>query len=176
MRPNNFGITFLLVILVLFATLGHSSGASLTAKLGKPKYFGRQKRHLQQKMDLDDPRNLRTLTSDKELVTSLTLPHAREVSSAKDVTISVREPKSMPGRDVASRVRNIIAEQLDVDIGQIDDNASLIEDLGADSLGLVELILAIEEEFECDIPDEDAEQIKTVIDLINYVKRGCLGG
>jgi acyl carrier protein len=74
------------------------------------------------------------------------------------------------GRDITAEVKRIIKEQLDVDDKDIKPEASFIEDLGADSLGLVELVLAFEEAFEIDIPDEDTEKIRTVKDAIDYVE------
>ena len=70
---------------------------------------------------------------------------------------------------VADRVRAIIAEQLGVKLEEVTDSASFIEDLGADSLDTVELVMALEEEFETEIPDEDAEKITTVQQAIDYV-------
>ena len=74
------------------------------------------------------------------------------------------------GRDITAEVKRIIKEQLDVDEKEISLESSFIDDLGADSLGLVELVLAFEEAFEIDIPDEDTESIKTVKDAINYIE------
>ena len=74
------------------------------------------------------------------------------------------------GRDITADVKRIIKEQLDVDEKDIKPEATFIEDLGADSLGLAELVLAFEEAFEIDIPDEDTEKIKTVQDAIDYVQ------
>ena len=71
---------------------------------------------------------------------------------------------------VEQRVREIICEQLGVSEDQVTPQASFIEDLGADSLDNVELVMALEEEFECEIPDEDAEKITTVQQAIDYVK------
>lgn len=68
------------------------------------------------------------------------------------------------------RVKGIIVEQLDVEEEQVTPEASFIDDLGADSLDTVELIMAIEEEFDVEIPDEEAEKIITVKDAISYVK------
>ena len=67
------------------------------------------------------------------------------------------------------KITKIIAEQLQVDEGQITSDSSFMDDLGADSLDTVELIMAFEEEFEIEIPDSDAEQMKTVQDAINYL-------
>ena len=72
-------------------------------------------------------------------------------------------------QDIASEVKRIIKEQLDVEEKDIKPESTFIEDLGADSLGLVELVLAFEEAFEIDIPDEDTEKIKTVQDAVDYV-------
>lgn len=74
------------------------------------------------------------------------------------------------GRDITAEVKKIIKEQLDVDEKDIKPEATFVDDLGADSLGTVELVLAFEEAFEIDIPDEDAEKIRTVQDAINYIQ------
>ncbi len=71
---------------------------------------------------------------------------------------------------VEDKVRKIIAEKLGVDLEEVVPEASFVDDLGADSLDLVELIMSMEEEFDTDIPDEDAEKIQTVKDAYNYVK------
>lgn len=76
----------------------------------------------------------------------------------------------MADRDIDSEVKRIIKEQLDVEEKDIKPESTFIDDLGADSLGLVELVLAFEEAFEIDIPDEDTEKIRTVEDAINYIK------
>ena len=70
---------------------------------------------------------------------------------------------------VEQKVKNIIADQLGVGEDEIKITSSFIEDLGADSLDIVELVMAMEEEFEVEIPDEEAENIKTVQDAVNYV-------
>ena len=75
------------------------------------------------------------------------------------------------GTDIPAEVKRIIKEQLDVDETQIKPEASFIDDLGADSLGLVELVLAFEETFHFDIPDEDTEKIRTVADAIKYIEQ-----
>ena len=72
--------------------------------------------------------------------------------------------------DIPSEVKRIIKEQLDVDEKDIKPESSFIDDLGADSLGLVELVLAFEEAFEIDIPDEDTEKIRSVQDAIAYIE------
>ena len=71
---------------------------------------------------------------------------------------------------IAERVKQIIVEQLGVDEGQVEDNASFVDDLGADSLDIVELVMAFEEAFELEIPDEDAEKITTVKDAVEYIE------
>ncbi|MDP2645821.1 MAG: acyl carrier protein [Desulfobacterales bacterium] len=70
---------------------------------------------------------------------------------------------------VEDKVKKIIAEKLSVDIEEVVPEASFADDLGADSLDLVELIMSMEEEFEIDISDEDAEKLATVQDAINYI-------
>ncbi len=72
--------------------------------------------------------------------------------------------------DVATRVRKIVVEHLGVDEDKVTDNASFIDDLGADSLDTVELVMAFEEEFGCEIPDDAAEKILTVKNAIDYVQ------
>lgn len=71
---------------------------------------------------------------------------------------------------IEDQVRGIIAEQLGAKADEIKDDASFVDDLGADSLDTVELVMALEEEFETEIPDEDAEKITTVQEAIDYVK------
>ena len=71
---------------------------------------------------------------------------------------------------VAEKVKQIIVEQLGVDEGQVDPSASFVDDLGADSLDIVELVMAFEEAFDLDIPDEDAEKIKTVKDAVDCIE------
>jgi acyl carrier protein len=70
---------------------------------------------------------------------------------------------------VEERVKKIIVEKLSVDMEEVVPEASFVDDLGADSLDLVELIMSMEEEFDTDISDEDAEQITTVKDAIDYI-------
>lgn len=72
--------------------------------------------------------------------------------------------------ETLDRIKQIIADQLGIDEDQVVPEASFIDDLGADSLDIVELIMAFEEEFDMEIPDEDAEKIKTVQDAIDYIK------
>ena len=74
-------------------------------------------------------------------------------------------------QDIASEVKRIIKEQLDVEEKDIKPESTFIEDLGADSLGLVELVLAFEEAFEIDIPDEDTEKIRSVQDAVDYIEK-----
>jgi acyl carrier protein len=72
--------------------------------------------------------------------------------------------------EIADKVKEIVCQQLDVDKASITDTSAFIDDLGADSLAIVELVLAFEEQFEIDIPDEDTEKIRTVGDAIKYVE------
>ncbi|MBA5247976.1 MAG: acyl carrier protein [Gammaproteobacteria bacterium] len=71
---------------------------------------------------------------------------------------------------IEDRVKAVVAEQLDAS-GDIDNNASFIDDLGADSLDTVELVMSLEEEFDCEIPDDEAEKITTVQQAIDYVNK-----
>ncbi len=72
--------------------------------------------------------------------------------------------------DITAKIKAIIAESLGVDINEVTDNASFVNDLGADSLDTVELIMALEEQFGIEIPDEDAEKMQTVGQAIEYIK------
>lgn len=74
--------------------------------------------------------------------------------------------------NVEEKVKEIICEQLNVSEEDVVPGASFVDDLGADSLDQVELIMAMEEEFDLSIPDEDAEKITTVKDAITYIKKG----
>lgn len=71
---------------------------------------------------------------------------------------------------IEEKVRKLIAEKLEVDASEVVPQASLIDDLGADSLALVELIMTMEEEFDIEVPDDDAERLVTVENAINYIK------
>ena len=73
--------------------------------------------------------------------------------------------------DTAERVKKIVVEHLNVDAEKVTDNASFIEDLGADSLDTVELVMAFEEEFGIEIPDDAAESIVTVGDAVKYIDK-----
>ncbi|HEX8433727.1 acyl carrier protein [Archangium sp.] len=75
----------------------------------------------------------------------------------------------MSTSQIEAKVKSIIADQLGVGEDEIKPESSFIEDLGADSLDIVELVMAMEEEFEVEIPDEEAENIKSVGDAINYI-------
>jgi acyl carrier protein len=76
---------------------------------------------------------------------------------------------------VDEKVKQIIVEQLGVDEGEV-TNASFVDDLGADSLDTVELVMAFEEAFDIEIPDEDAEKIRTVQDAVDYIGKHAKGG
>lgn len=70
---------------------------------------------------------------------------------------------------IEDKVKKLIAEKLDIDAAEVVADASLIDDLGADSLAIVELIMTMEEKFDIEVPDEDAENLLTVKDAINYI-------
>jgi len=72
---------------------------------------------------------------------------------------------------IAEKVKEIVVDQLGCDEAEVTLEAAFIDDLGADSLDIVELIMALEEEFDLEIPDEDAEKIKTVGNVVDYIKK-----
>lgn len=76
----------------------------------------------------------------------------------------------MSSEEIFEKIKNIIVEQLQVSEATLTEESSFIDDLGADSLDLVELIMALEEEFGIEIPDADAEKVVTVGDVVNYIK------
>lgn len=77
--------------------------------------------------------------------------------------------------NIVERVKKIVAEQLGVNEADIKNESSFVDDLGADSLDTVELVMALEEEFECEIPDEDAEKITRVKDAVEYIEKNAKG-
>jgi len=76
----------------------------------------------------------------------------------------------MDREEILDKVKAVVVDQLNVEEDEVVDDASFIDDLGADSLGIVELVMALEEEFGVSIPDEDAESIKTVGDAVSYIQ------
>ncbi len=72
--------------------------------------------------------------------------------------------------EIPAKVKEVIVEQLGVDAEKVRSDASFIDDLGADSLDIVELVMAMEEEFDIEIPDEEAEKLKTVSDVVSYLQ------
>ena len=77
----------------------------------------------------------------------------------------------MAENDIADRVATIVSNQLDVEKDKVKPETSFINDLGADSLDIVELVMELEEEFDMSIPDEDAEKIRTVGDAVEYIRK-----
>jgi len=80
-----------------------------------------------------------------------------------------KEHKRMPDQEIEQKVKQIIVDELGVDENEVTPNARFIDDLGADSLDTVELVMRFEEEFGIEIPDEDAEKIQSVRDAYNYI-------
>ena len=76
----------------------------------------------------------------------------------------------MDREEILDKVKAVVVDQLNVEDDEVVEDASFIDDLGADSLGIVELVMALEEEFGVSIPDEDAESIKTVGDAVSYIQ------
>ena len=77
----------------------------------------------------------------------------------------------MSEKSISEKVKDIIVEQLGVNPEQVTESASFIEDLGADSLHTVELVMAFEEEFSVEVPDEDAEKLQTVGNVVDYIEK-----
>lgn len=77
--------------------------------------------------------------------------------------------------EIENKVREIVCQQLDVDPDQVKLETSFVDDLGADSLAVVELVLALEEAFEIDIPDEDTEKLRTFKDAVDYINAKVTG-
>jgi acyl carrier protein len=98
------------------------------------------------------------------MVTGFSLKYARSLDR-----LHINEDLSAMS-NVEERVKKIVVEQLDVGEDAVTNEASFVDDLGADSLDTVELVMALEEEFECEIPDEEAEKITTVQQAIDYVQ------
>jgi acyl carrier protein len=98
--------------------------------------------------------------------------------ACRDTTLAFRRELKGDCSSMASvdeRVKQIIVEQLGVDEAEVTANASFVDDLGADSLDTVELVMAFEEAFEIEIPDEDAEKIRTVKDAVDYINAHAKG-
>jgi acyl carrier protein len=83
---------------------------------------------------------------------------------------NTKQGKEAAMENIEQRVKKIVAEQLGVNEAEIKNESSFVDDLGADSLDTVELVMALEEEFETEIPDEEAEKITTVQQAVDYVK------
>jgi len=83
--------------------------------------------------------------------------------------IAVQRERVLKMENIEQRVKKIVAEQLGVNEAEVKIESSFVDDLGADSLDTVELVMALEEEFNCEIPDEDAEKITTVKQAVDYV-------
>ena len=82
----------------------------------------------------------------------------------------------MMGKELAGRVRTLVADQLGVDLTEITPEASILDDLGADSLDVVELVMSLEDAFDIEVPDDEVEGMRTVDDIQQYVHRACLAG
>jgi acyl carrier protein len=92
----------------------------------------------------------------------------RRIAAALPVFVIYRGTRNMS--DIAERVKKIVVDHLGVDEAKVTENASFIDDLGADSLDTVELVMAFEEEFSVEIPDDSAEKIITVKDAVNFIE------
>src|SRR6202000_2545535 len=97
-----------------------------------------------------------------------TRPQFGRLSRRPNCFVTLGVPTVMSS--IEDRVKKIVVEQLGVKEDQVSPQASFVDDLGADSLDTVELVMALEEEFECEIPDEEAEKITTVQQAVDYIK------
>src|SRR5215213_9039066 len=104
-------------------------------------------------------------------MTALPVTGRRTALSSTDFAVYRRGNERMS--DVAERVKKIVVEHLGVDEAKVTENASFIDDLGADSLDTVELVMAFEEEFGCEIPDDAAEKIVTVKDAVSFIEKNA---
>ena len=77
--------------------------------------------------------------------------------------------------DIFEQVKKILCDQLDLEEEQVNEDSEVIDDLGADSLDIVDLVMTLEEEFDTEIPDEDIENLKTVGDIVKYIEEPCCG-
>ncbi len=101
---------------------------------------------------------------------------AGTVSIASSQTVEPTQRSGRGAADVAARIRRIVAEHLGVEESRVTDSAYLVDDLAADSLDTVEIAMALEEEFDCEISDEALERILTVKDAIDFIMRACRTG
>ena len=101
------------------------------------------------------------------LLPTFEVSHKAPARSEKTTTYAMSE------KSISEKVKDIIVEQLGVNPEQVTDTASFIEDLGADSLDTVELVMAFEEEFGIDVPDEEAEKLQAVGDVVRYVEENA---
>lgn len=108
--------------------------------------------------------------AEKAVRTRLPGPNYRVARSNSHFNRDAREKKMS---DVAERVKKIVVEHLGVEAEKVTENASFIDDLGADSLDTVELVMAFEEEFGCEIPDDAAEHILTVGDAVKFLEKNA---
>lgn len=92
-------------------------------------------------------------------------------SPSRNPFVSSNTNYTMSDKSIEDRVKDIIVDQLGVNADQVNPEAKFIEDLGADSLDTVELVMAFEEEFEIEVPDEEAEKLQSVGDVITYVNK-----
>ena len=102
---------------------------------------------------------------------SYALNKRSRAASSPQVSAAAAEEISPSQRVIFEHVKPILMEQLGVDADEVQMNSNIVDDLGADSLDIVELVMAFEEEFNIEIPDEQAEKIKTVGDVVNYISR-----
>ncbi len=98
------------------------------------------------------------------------------MGSTRNSQLETRNSQGVAMAAVDDKVKQIIVEQLGVDEAEVTPSASFVDDLGADSLDTVELVMAFEEAFDIEIPDEDAEKIRTVQDAVDYIGKHAKAG
>ena len=79
------------------------------------------------------------------------------------------------GDELEARIRSIVAEQLGVDVSEVAPDANILDDLGADSLDVVEMVMSLEEAFDIEVPDEDVEEMRTMADVERYIVKAVAG-
>jgi acyl carrier protein len=102
-------------------------------------------------------------------VPPIAVVHVKSVGFESQVINKLRKKERIMSAEVLDKVRSVIADKLEVEASKITPEANFTDDLGADSLDVVELVMALEEEFDVEIPDEEAEKLQTVQSVVDYI-------